>query len=657
MSADFPTLYDEPTITINGVIFPLAFDTDYVRQPMVPLAGSSAIGDASKQEDLLIPTFIISQWVNGIGLNQYDAAQGILAMADATLDLRNPNGIVLPPNDTLLGSFAVGPFSGPRHVEVLANPSDGHPKLFEWGRATGLAVTPHCWDLTTNTQPAITGLVVAQDFLNLADDYYATSGSAYAPSFWHSTDGFTWTSLSATRRYGPMCEFDGQIYAYCPDDKNTYAIQPSPFVATLVVTPPLLGRNEVVHQLFVYKDLVHGGDTVYMLTNRRIKWAELETQEWHDFGPEYDDKFAAQDPFVTVWDRDDNAYLTLYPATTFVMQDNGGTQDVVGPAKQGGLPLTGTVDSIAYLVQSVHWLYALGQDSSGVGGGRVLAMGEEQGWSTIYDAPAANPVRAFGYRAGTGYVMLQDGSLYSLDLPDWKGVLPSPTPGDYSTGLKFAETPWIDFGTPNRWDIAKWLVLDMIKSDQTLGVPVGDTVYIEYKYDSSPWRRIDIAISGGEFVSGTLLTESLAAGTALFPLVIPLPEPDVQTGVACHRFKLRVWMQRSSTATSPCLRSLQIAFLPWDEQRYSYQFLIDLTDDRFDEQPGRLYAGRGQEELRALLLQYAKDKRTYPVTFGRGAQETDVVGADFLVSAREDPTTGSGLYSVNFRDVGAPQSG
>lgn len=655
-----PYIFDvgPPYIEIDGVAFPLVEGSKVQRSPLNPFSPAIQAGNSARITDARLAVQVWDNFTGGLGQRDEEGQQNT-SYAEGNIDVRVPGAAALPPLATLVVNTGFSHTNDSEiFVEYMRHATT--PGLFMWSRRSSVSKTWRNNVLTTHPAGNVRG------FASFSGAYWHvvnTGGNSYlnktvdAGGTW--TTSKTWTGKSLRG----LVSFDNRLIVYNETD-NTFEYSTDGTTWAQYSGGPEFRPLETVSELFVWAAPGGARDTVFALTTQRIFGYEEEALEWHTFY-DFEGVFNTDYPTIHLWRRDSNLYMAPFsePHITGVPRDkNGivmmftaGVADETGPTKRFGLPST-FVDGIFRLQGGIHWLYGF---AHGAPGG-VFAFNEFGGWTTIFDprvvtGSSTAHIIGGGYANGTGWAITDDGSLYSLDLPDRKELPPRPDGATYATGEHYLRSSWITHAQVNRWKIGAYFEIDMRRGDGTSGVPPGSVVSFHYRVDSGPWQDITLGNAPTNDYFMLLGLPSVEASSVQWPLKVPLPLNEQQTGIAYRRIQWEVRMSRSAPATdTPVLASVALYYTFWTGNFYAYQFALDLSVARFEAQwPDGMFGPYSRQELVEILLGFNEGKQYHTFTWASGPMEETIAAVDILVAGREDADTGGGVYSVTVRDLTA----
>lgn len=643
-------------IELDGVPFPLVEGSQIQRSPLNPFSPAIQAGNSSRITDARLAVQVWDNFTGGLGQRDEEGQQGT-SYSEGNIDVRVPGAAALPPLATFLVNTGFDHTNDAEiFVEYMRHATT--PGLFLWSRRSSAVRVWRAGVLTTLATGSVRG------FASFSKAYWYTVQSGANGGIYKTTDaGATWTltKVWTSKTIRALVSFDNRLIIYNETD-NTFEYSTDGTTWVQYSGGPEFRPLETLSELFVWQAPGGARDTVFALTTQRIIGFEEEALEWHTFY-DFEGVFNTDYPTIHLWRRDSNLYMAPFsePHLTGVPRDkNGvvmmftaGVADEVGPTKRFGLPST-YVDGIFRLQGGIHWLYGW---AHGTPGG-LFALNEFGGWTMIFDprvitgASTAHLIGG-GYSNGTAWCITDNGSLYSLDMPDRRELPPRPDGATYATGEYYLRSSWVTHSQQNRWKIGAYFEIDMRRSDGTSGVPPGSTVSLHYRVDNLPWQDIILGDTPVNDYGFLLALPTVEESAAQWPLQVPLPLGDAQTGVAYKRIQWEVRMQRTEPATdTPVLASVALYYTFWTGNHYAYQFNIDLSVARFESSwPDDTYGIYSRQELVEILLGFNEGKKYHTFLYGSGPTEEVIESVDILVASREDADVGGGIYSVTVRDL------
>lgn len=642
-------------IELDGVPFPLVEGSQIQRSPLNPFSPAIQAGNSSRITDARLAVQVWDNFTGGLGQRDEEGQQGTSYM-EGNLDVRVPGAAALPPLATFLVNTGFDHTNDAEiFVEYMRHATN--PGLFMWSRRSNVSKVWQGGVLSTRPAVYVRGFAA----FNKAYWYVGMNGAngelrqtLDAGTTWTNTK--TWTGKSIRG----LVSFDNRLIVYNETD-NTFEYSTDGTTWAQYSGGPEFRPLETLSELFVWQAPGGARDTVFALTTQRIFGFEEEALEWHTFY-DFEGVFNTDYPTMHLWRRDSNLYMAPFsePHTAGVHDKNGivmmftaGVADEVGPTKRFGLPST-YVDGLFRLQGGIHWLYGW---AHGTPGG-LFALNEFGGWTMLFDPTVTTGVSTAhliggGYSNGVAWCITDNGNLYSLDMPDRRELPPRPDGATYATGEYYLRSSWVTHSQQNRWKIGAYFEIDMRRSDGTSGVPPGSTVSLHYRVDNLPWQDILLGDTPTNDYGFLLALPTVEESAVQWPLQIPLPLNDAQTGVAYRRIQWEVRMQRTEPATdTPVLASVALYYTFWTGNHYAYQFNIDLSVERFERTwPDDMYGQYSRQELVEILLGFNEGKKYHTFLYGSGPTEEFIESVDILVASREDADVGGGIYSVTVRDL------
>lgn len=636
---------------------------------LTPLEGfpdAIVFGDNTRRSDQRTAAVIFTTWRDGMGQDEYIEPEGIASFADsdsdtwwagslvcptATTRLGAPGALLTPPNANILAPWYVDYLGQPTAAIIAWRPRNaGGLNLRRYNRTTD------SWNTFNGASPAdqLTG------FCQFGGRFFVSA--LQSNGLYYSSDGDTWTNSPRAAQVAGIADHDNKLFyfnavtgymEYTTDPVTGAA--PSATGTTRQSDKPLfLLPDEQVFQLLEWR--YGGAPALFLVTNRRLIRYDDDSATFSTYYRYVDviSNLVLGFPRAHVWPRDNNLYLTLYhrtdPTTAdTVIQLTGATVDEVSPNRRGGIARDERV-SITHLAGAAHRLFAFGAKRPLTPSlGRTLAMNDGQGWHTQYRDATGAEVVGGGYSAGRLWTVLSTGTVLEQAIPDVRDIPSNATGRAYDTTPATHTTAWTDGGTPGIRKRALWVRLDA-RNDDTTGLPAGATVTVRYRtWGSAGWTTL-----------GTV-----SAATTAWPAILAFPG-----GLPFTRIRLRLELQRGTASNAtPNIVEASLHYVRRPQRRYNRVVRVDLRDGSpAFRGPRRTFGRYSAANLRAWLTKLLSnedngaDASLVALAYG-GRGNTiaptyqTVAQAELAGSANEDPTDGTGRWSLTFRDLTAPPSG
>lgn len=648
-----------PWVEIDGLPFPLTAGSLVEVAPLNPFSPSNVDGNSQAVVSQRHAVQIWDDLTGGIGFRDDDPASH--QVADGTLDMRQPDQVALPPLFTGVGTGNVAPATSgfnmggalPVQVEYAQNVAGAYAFFAYY--FSGVAGKLYRYNASTPTSIALpAGTNIIQGYAQYNGAWWfltqnGTSGAVLLKSSSQDPSSCTFPAnlTVGAGTYRGLVAYDNKLITY--DVANNAFLQYNSvgpaWAAYITGFQPLPG-SETVRQLFVWTDKSGGRDALYCLTTSRILVYDEDGQQWEEL---YN--------FATLWsgsaaiahvNRRDNSLVVSPYGSTDPERGHGnlllftpGTVDNIPINKMRGIPDVATgglnlnkANFVGALASSIHWLYAASMAPTATYGG-VWAFNEFGGWTPIFDAGLVGGsvcLLGMGYGGGKMFTLLENGNFYIFKLPDKNMNHPD---GSYDN------TQTYTVRSARVWNKQR----NLLKLGSHFGVtfkealPATSTATLSYRtFDGttlSAWSSPNI-ITGG---SPRYNEVSLNVGA--WPLGVPYLYIEWQVSLA-----------DSSGTTTPVLESVALYYTYWQQNHFSYQFVIDLSTQTWDQWgPEASFGGYTRAYLQQTLLTLIDNKGYHKFTYATGQFTEVVIRADLLLSRREQAEDGSGFYSLTVRDL------
>lgn len=637
--------------------FPLVPQSLISRQPMNPFSPAVQRGNAQEVLDQRMNVVVWDDFTGGMGERRQDPNKGLTNFYTSGLNTRRAGAVTLPTASSAYCALA-STVPAPAHIEYLPDLGGGHQGVLIWTETANKAWTND--NTAGGGGAAVTTIAGATDviraFARFNGRYYLSFLTAGVAHCKWSTDGVTWNNVTGDPPLTGLCVHDNALFSFNNTDKRLYK---STDGLTFTAYSSAVGAagsgvvtfetGEVFRQICPWTLPSGQGETIYLLTNRRVIVLEEETGYWHDYFTDFpvDGTYAWMHP----WRRTQLLYVTFYhptnPDQSIVLVNSGGTTDEVGPRKKGYLP-ENWLHSIGFVQGNIHELFACGTGGS-YGGvyspGSIMSMNEQGGWHTVVDGRVAvgNPdfIAGFGYYGGNLYWVQSNGFVYRLPNPDLVETLPRTSttyyPWNFTYSLNSSET---DGGLRNVWKIGAYFLVNTYKADGSPGIPANTQMQLWVRADGGAWQALPLLTSG-----------------STWPAIQVLPAGVAQTGLPFKRLQWQLDMKATAFGTTtPALDSIALYYTLWLEQFYSYQYNIDFRDETWHPWGESGFQGYNREFLQALLETISQQKGYTQFRLGAGPWAKTLVATDMLLTHRLTPGNNGAITTVSLRDLTAPTS-
>jgi len=677
-------------IKINGFAFPvkdhegeqeLEPGSEVITNALEGFAPSTVAGDATVVDQQSVAVLAFTNFTPGQGFKFSDEAENIGGYAHGNLDTRYPNMAVLPPKRIDLGALPAG-------FVLNANPRIMYSQvyvdqLYVWNYASfGFAVRPASGVWINRALPA--GHNALYGVVEFGGTTFGITDLGVISSPNPATTAWTAGWLGTFR--GPVIH-DNKLYLLnLTDGKmywSTFALAGGAGAWANSSTATLIrnGSNENVFELYEFVNRANS-PVIHITTERRIV-AYDDDDFFADFYRTQGYQVTGLPAEAAVWEQDRQVYRAASAeGGTYVLALTDDTSSNVSVNKRGGLS-PDRRPRIRNLSSSLNYLYAYGgfPEQEGFIGdtgftpdaglslpwnvlGWVLAWNGE-GWHVV--AEGKGNTLATGRIFGVGYApnqilwLAQSGGvdhLWTAYTPEF-GNLPYDTDmRQYVEGTFYLRSAIIDANHENVDKTARHVTLYIEKQDNTPGLPTDHTAQF--------WA----SWNGGTFFQyGPTLT---SADT--FPYRIPFPGPnttpltlDQQQGIVWRQMQWEVRITKLPGApmqSTPIFRGLGLGYVLSPDVFLGFQFVVDLTKERFKQYKGGTYKGYSRGFLRNKLYemtQGAGAKNHYRIEWGWadqfdvasnfGQRKGIIPAAEIRLNTRENPGTGFGEYTITGKDV------
>lgn len=673
-------------VKINGYGYPLIrHETDEELMPggevitnaIEGFAPSSVAGDATVVDQQVVAALVFSDFRPGEGFKFVDEAENIGGYQYGTLDTRYPNMAVLPPRIMDLGALpAAFGVNDPMHIFVSQIYNE---QLLVWGEnSNSIAVRPS------------SGVWVNRFFASGAGgcngvcEFGATTFFATQNAVEYSDDPGTIPIAAGMvgSFSGPVVQ-DGKIYVWNQVDRKMYwtstvalAKGVAAWTGVSVLAMPA-AYTGFPAKMYATRNRANGPVIHLVFYSGRIISYDTQDDFWGVFyEPGQPQNVANSRADAAVWEQDRQVYLSVSgPGGTSALALTDDTTANVSPNKRGGLPTTRRYHITSWH-SSLNYLYAFGgapraEDAIGMGPAAIPAVPgwikawNGEGWHPIAEGTGTTnttgQIRAAGYAPNQPlWITTVAGvtKLWGAYVPDL-GQLPYDVDGrNYAEGTYILRSAIVDAELENVDKTARHFTVFFEQQDGTPGIPANHTAQL--------WASWD----GGAFAQVGATMTSLDTFPQRFPL--PGPEtvpftPGAQAGIVWRfmQWEIRVTKNAGATASvTPIFRGLSLGYLRSPDIYNGFQFVVDLTRERFNGFKGGLFMGRGRRELRDKLIAMAAGagaKYHYRIEWGWADDYNAVTGfgnragvipaAEIRINTRENPGTGLGQYTVTGKDV------
>jgi hypothetical protein len=617
------------------------------KNPITGLGQVVTTGDNAERSDQRTPQVILTDQQGGMGEFFYKETEGLSAFTDSECDTRFPGMIVLPPLGTQLGaSAALGATTAVWHVEYI---NETNATLLAWSN-TGVLWR---YDGASWTKTGLLGGGATSAVAIFNGTYFLgdPAGGLYS-----STDAVTWGAIAffAAIAIAGIAAHDNKIWVVGYAALPTVSLYQSTDGATFsLVRAEQLNPGERVVRLLEWRDRV-GRAVLYVLTNQRlIQYDEDADQFLTFYAFTRRSTLATKTGWAESWQRDGNLYVVL---GTAARPDNvyvfSGTTGRYGPNLRGGLPNASRVNLVHHRGGD-NWLYFFGGTRASPAtatAGRVMAMNDQGAFHTLaLGLSTSAPVVGGGYDEGLLWAVMGNGTVYQYGVPDTTDLPLYVTSGErsYSGGGGASynhEYAFTDGGTPNMDKQWLWVTvqcLDHTSANKVPGLAANTSVVVQYRRDvDTAWTTL-----------GTLTSADT------FPRVLPIGTP-AGNGVKAKQIKVRLQLASTSSAVTPVVTSVSLAYTRQEVPRYAYTVPIDLTDRTHP-----LYRGKSVAGLLAAMDRWTQPGALVKLQFAGGdantppSTSTTIQNCTFAYSGAEDAERGPGIYQGIFADFTSPSSG
>jgi hypothetical protein len=663
--------------------------SEVITNALEGFAPSTVAGESGVVDQQSVAVLVFSDWQAGQGFKFSDEAENIGGYAYGNLNTLYPNMAVLPPKWVSLGdlpaTWSMNGYSRIFYSQVHAE----QLYLFNLRVYTEFAVRPSSGTWIKRNLPspgtAIYGAVEYRGSLIMVIEGAILSSPNPA------TTAFTAGWVGNFR--GPVVH-DNKIYVLNLNDGKMYwtsSLATATGVAawTNASTAIMLwdSPSESIYELYEFINRTNT-PVIHIVTSSRIV-AYDDDDFFANFYKTTGYNSSARFTWATVWEQDRQVYrATSNHGGTSVLALTDETISNVTPTKRGGLPIERR-PGIHNLTSSLNYLYALGTGPSPenyIGNvatapvheypaGYILAWNGE-GWHVVIEGrngsqagtPPLNP--PYSILLGSGYAPNQvfwleyktdnatyiTNTVFTAYLPEF-GSLPYEVDlRQYDEGTFFMRSALIDAGHENLYKTARHMTVLFERQNGMPGIPVNHTAELWASWDGGAWGQV-----------GATMTS-----TDTFPKRFPLPgtgnanDPS-QVGIVWRSMQWEIRITKNVGAdpfVTPIFRGLGLGYVLSPDVYLGFQFVIDLTKERFSQFKGGLFAGKSRRQLRDALYdmtQGAGAKHHYRVEWGWaddydsvlnvGHREGIIRAAELRLNARENPGTGFGEYTVTGKDV------
>ncbi len=632
-------------VEIDGVRYPLVPGSEVQRRPLGQFAPANQIGpnDRPARNSALSSVVFAADTRRGMGTDKHKVLDGIDTFRRSTLDTRFVGGITAPPKVTALAQCPLAANGGDWGSTavlggrvILAPTSWRYVYFTEKYRQKMFIYTTGANVWTVKTTHGAQALEPWRGWLVIVDE---TGGLRT------SVDGLTFTAVASTGWVG-LASFANRLWSFNLGDNKLYsctdptlAIGASSAAWTAQSEAWYKSGNENVWSLFTYRDR-SGSPALYMATQFRFIGYDDDSgefEQYEDFRP------YAGNPSVMlpkVWLRDQTLYGLAWRGNTasglHVYQFVGNVNEV-GPVDRGGFSKTLQFKYFEALDGNVHWLYAATSGDGINSAGEIVAMNDLGGWHTVYRPTTNLSKKINGLCVDTDliYVMREDGTFARIDDKD----------AEYAPHLRYisGETDTAereiyfgktDCGLPNHKKVGASVFVAARKPDGTLGLPANNTLVIKY------------AIEGGAFTTLATLTSATA-----FPIELPLPLNDANAQGGLVFRDIELYASLDPDLQTGTIEEVTLYFQKWTQPKWARQMVIDLREETFRPFANSTYENRGLGEMRALLEAAVQTQSFHRIKYGAEEWAVDIKASDLVMSGRENPLDGSGLFPITFRDI------
>jgi hypothetical protein len=654
-------------LQIDETRYTLLAGQEIQRRPLTQFAPAGSIGPAERPpENPALLAHTHARWDRGMATYKHNTLEGIDTFRRSSLDTRFAWGLLPPPRvDTLApapvaantggaGFLATDPVKfdllrvGSGYFLYAYQPNVAHAYAYSGQAGTWTHLASGAQAVTR--WRALTVLVGAVGQPGVRTSVDGTTFTLRDPSAWAGLVPFA-------NRLWSFNAADGRLYN-CTDPTLNIGAAGGGWVAQSEVL--YLEQGETVCQLHTYRDR-GGKPALYLVTSYRIWGYDDGSSEWELY-EDLREEANPTCPLLVTWSRDKLLYAVPFGATggaaRHVYQFVGNVNEV-GPTSRGGFDTLDSFDRFAALSGNVHWLYAVGERTVGAAdNGEVVAMNDLGGWHTIYrpDEAVPNRLRAVCADGGNIYCLRQDGVFEvvrdrdDLTLPHLRAA-----PGGVDIRARRCYFGKSDWGMPNNLKIGAYVYLVCYLRDGSMGLPPGATLTLRYKADNGSWRMLPVGVPFVDRQTGTLLTRTGVGGVGTWPVRVTLPDGDCdnQHGLAFRELEMSVELQAVQDGDAPVLGELTVYGARWTDPRWAYQAVIDLREETVRPRHGNTLEHLSLGDARLALEAAIRQPRNHRITYGSDEFQTVVEAADIVLSGRENPVSGDGLFPITWRDISA----
>jgi hypothetical protein len=595
---------DRREVELYGVRFPILGPVQ--RIPVSPFPAKITIGDYSRDDELVASSWVQTDWSGGFGVEKGRYPQDQDRFWYSTCETRWIRHLTLPPA-VVRKPLAVDSSNHARSAQV--------PGVFYFAlgqrlytiSGSGLDITPR-----KNYPGSVTDLL-----------YDGTGGKLWialgdAGDIETTTNGTNFTAVTG-KRAKLLGFLGGWVYILKPDS-TVEAWDGTGWVAVGKFPLP----ESWVHQLFPYAR-PDGEETLYALCSDGLWVLDRSVNRW--FKTQVSWPVGVPVGRACLWRGE--VYL---PVGSSVLRWNGQVLASVGPDRDQGLPPE-FPDLVRAVLPSHGWVLALVEGFSRgsvtrvtvqpsdalqlglpeslqgvtyqVSGGTVnperdqvlaytgvLLASSGGGWSFLAGEQLKTPL-AVGVAeiAGASYALYHTGNQLclvqlpaSLHNPIQPKVLETEPQGTLLT-------PWFDAGWAEIDKVALRLKVRSLRASPNLRVRV------RYRTAPGPWTHLGWVTQPGE----TELDLGVSGEYPVFRVI-----------------QIRLDLERlsGSLVDAPVIESVALSFLRRPDQRYAFQFTVDLSGE---------WRGRSAKELRDALLAILESPQPGTFRFPEGTRSHFVV--------------------------------